>query len=78
MSVGCCGASCTSQTTISPGFRKALWVALVINAVMFAVEIVGGLKSGSVLADEAFCACRGAHGKRGGTPRGLGEARKSA
>ncbi|MHB1098081.1 MAG: cation transporter [Burkholderiales bacterium] len=53
MSIGCCGASCTSQTTISPRFRKALWVALVINAVMFAVEIVGGFKSGSVslLAD---------------------------
>ncbi|WP_297478676.1 cation transporter [Ferrovum sp.] len=53
MSVGCCGAACTSQTAISPRFRKALWVALVINAVMFAVEIVGGFKSGSVslLAD---------------------------
>ena len=53
MSVGCCGSACTPQTTMSPRFRKALWVALVINAVMFAVEIVGGMKSGSVslLAD---------------------------
>ena len=53
MSTGCCGSVCTPQTTISPRFRKALWAALVINAVMFAVEIVGGMKSGSVslLAD---------------------------
>ena len=53
MSAGCCGSVCTPQTTISPRFRKALWAALVINAVMFAVEIVGGMKSGSVslLAD---------------------------
>lgn len=53
MSVSCCSATCSSQTAVSPRVRKALWVALVINAVMFAVEIVGGLKSGSVslLAD---------------------------
>jgi len=38
---------------VSPGFRKALWVALAINLVMFIVEIVSGLRSGSVslLAD---------------------------
>ena len=53
MSASCCGSTCASQTTISPRFRKALWAALIINAVMFVVEIVGGLKSGSVslLAD---------------------------
>lgn len=53
MSARCCGSTCASQTTISPRFRKALWAALIINAVMFVVEIVGGLKSGSVslLAD---------------------------
>ena len=53
MSATCCSSTCPSQTTVSPRFRKALWVALVINAVMFAVEIVGGLRSGSVslLAD---------------------------
>jgi len=48
MSVSCCGAVCASQTTISPRYRKVLWVALIINAAMFAVEILGGLKSGSV------------------------------
>jgi cation diffusion facilitator family transporter len=44
----CCDSGCSSQATISPRYRKALWLALVINAVMFAVEIVGGLKSGSM------------------------------
>ncbi len=38
---------------MSPRYRRALWVALILNAVMFFVEIVGGLQSGSVslLAD---------------------------
>lgn len=48
MSVSCCDSACASQTSVSPRYRKALWVALIINAAMFAVEIVGGLKSGSV------------------------------
>lgn len=51
---GCsCGSSCASQTSISPRFRRALWVALVINALMFGVELVAGLHAGSVslLAD---------------------------
>lgn len=53
MSIACCGSTCTSHTNVSPRFRKALWAALVINVVMFAVEIAGGLRSGSVslLAD---------------------------
>ncbi|HEX4329579.1 MAG TPA: cation transporter [Burkholderiales bacterium] len=48
-----CCSSCTPETSVNPRFRRALWVALVINALMFAVEIGGGLKSGSVslLAD---------------------------
>lgn len=52
------GCSCTgscgpSNTAVSPRYRRALWVALILNAVMFFVEIVGGLQSGSVslLAD---------------------------
>ncbi|MCZ4305219.1 cation transporter [Zoogloeaceae bacterium G21618-S1] len=38
---------------MSPRYRRALWIALVINAVMFVVEIFGGMRSGSVslLAD---------------------------
>ena len=52
MSSRCCDSGC-STPAVSPGFRKALWVALAINLVMFVVEIVGGLRSGSVslLAD---------------------------
>jgi Co/Zn/Cd efflux system component len=52
---GCsCTGSCeSSNTVVSPRYRRALWVALILNAVMFFVEIVGGLQSGSVslLAD---------------------------
>ncbi len=42
-----CHSAC-SKAPVNPRFRRALWVALVINAAMFAVEIVGGVKSGSV------------------------------
>lgn len=51
---GCCSGACAPiKLTASPRFRRALWLALAINAVMFLVEIVGGLKAGSVslLAD---------------------------
>lgn len=50
----CCSGQCGAQdASIGPRFRKALWIALGINAAMFFVEIAGGLKSGSVslLAD---------------------------
>ena len=48
MSASCCGSTCSSQIAASPRYRKVLWAALIINAVMFIVEIAGGLKSGSV------------------------------
>lgn len=50
----CCSGACSSnKEVVNPRYRKALWVALIINTLMFLVEIVGGLKSGSVslLAD---------------------------
>ena len=52
MSSRCCDSGC-STPAVNPGFRKALWVALAINLLMFGVEIVSGLRSGSVslLAD---------------------------
>lgn len=52
MSSRCCDTGC-STPVVSPGFRKALWIALAINLVMFIVEIISGLRSGSVslLAD---------------------------
>ena len=47
---GCCSGGCAAGgATVSPRYRKALWIALVINALMFLVEILGGLASGSVL-----------------------------
>ncbi|WP_297461854.1 cation transporter [Ferrovum sp.] len=48
MSTNCCNSACAPQTTLGPRYRKALWIALIINVAMFAVEIGGGLKSGSV------------------------------
>ena len=48
MGAGCCSSVCASATHISPRFRRALWAALIINATMFCVEVVGGLASGSV------------------------------
>jgi Co/Zn/Cd efflux system component len=45
-----CAVPASSQ---SPRYRRVLWAALIVNAVMFAVELVGGLRAGSVslLAD---------------------------
>lgn len=48
MSGCCCNQDCSTGNAISPRYRKALWIALAINAAMFAVEIAGGLKSGSM------------------------------
>ncbi|WP_313085467.1 cation diffusion facilitator family transporter [Pseudomonas sp.] len=52
MSSRCCDSGCSTPAA-SPAFRNALWVALAINLVMFIVEIVSGLRAGSVslLAD---------------------------
>ena len=48
-----CGHSCNSEQANSPRYRKILWVALIINLAMFAIEIGAGIKSGStsLLAD---------------------------
>ncbi len=50
-----CHSDCASSAAPSqnPAYRKALWVALAVNAAMFAVELGAGLQSGSVslLAD---------------------------
>ena len=53
MAGSCCQNSCASPAPGDSRFRRVLWVALVINAAMFLVEIVGGSYSGSVslLAD---------------------------
>lgn len=51
---GCCSGGCTSaRDTVDPAYRRALWIALVINALMFGVELAGGWSADSVslLAD---------------------------
>ena len=48
MSASCCGSLEASRVAVDPRFRAALWVALVINVAMFAVEIVGGIAANSV------------------------------
>ena len=51
MSAHCCAAP--TKTVVDPRYRKVLWIALILNAAMFAVEIGASWSSGSVslLAD---------------------------
>lgn len=48
----CCSAGCRPAPP-DPAFRRVLWIALVINAAMFAAELAGGIRadSASLLAD---------------------------
>lgn len=46
---GCgCNTTCSPTQKISPKFRKALWIALILNMSMFFVEIIGGSHARSV------------------------------
>lgn len=45
MAASCCGP--TTDPTNSPQWRKALWIALIVNAAMFVVEIVAGATADS-------------------------------
>ncbi|HZW12482.1 MAG TPA: cation transporter [Noviherbaspirillum sp.] len=49
----CCASACTSDASRDPRYRRVLWIALVVNALMFGIEIVGGMQaySTSILAD---------------------------
>lgn len=47
MACGTCCALSNRGTTSDPRWRKALWIALGVNAVMFAAEIVAGIAGGS-------------------------------
>ena len=54
MSVSCCSDSaCSAAPTVDPKYRRVLWIALALNALMFAVEFGASWVSGSVslLAD---------------------------
>lgn len=50
MSAHCCAPP---PSSVDPAYRRVLWIALLLNAAMFAVEIAGSVQSGSVslLAD---------------------------
>ncbi|MEH6435480.1 cation transporter [Massilia sp. DD77] len=50
----CCDGGCSSgKPPIDPRYRRILWIALWVNALMFVVELAGGWTAGSVslLAD---------------------------
>ncbi|NWK98756.1 cation transporter [Sphingobium lactosutens] len=48
MAGGCCGGSQDDTEKLNDAaWRRVLWIALVINAVMFGVEIVAGVTAGS-------------------------------
>ena len=47
MSAHCCSHT-PASTVANPAVRRVLWIALVVNAAMFAVELAAGAASGSV------------------------------
>lgn len=49
MSADCCGCSSTTVKFdgLSKGYRRALWLVIAINAVMFVAEMAGGIAAGS-------------------------------
>jgi Co/Zn/Cd efflux system component len=50
----CCSGGCASaRQAVDPRYRRILWIALVVNALMFGVELAGGLTSNAteLLAD---------------------------
>ncbi|AOX19072.1 cation transporter [Kozakia baliensis] len=47
MACSCCPASPSAENNEAPRWRRALWIALMINAGFFAAEIVMGLMAGS-------------------------------
>lgn len=53
MSAHCCAHLPAPSPARDPRYRRALWIALLVNAAMFGVELVGGMHSGStsLLAD---------------------------
>lgn len=48
MSAHCCSGTSHAPPPVDPTYRKILWVALVLNALMFVVELGASWTSGSV------------------------------
>ena len=48
MAKDCCSSQCSSSERLTPQYRKILWIALIINASMFVVEIFSGIHAESV------------------------------
>ena len=49
MAAGCCGGGCSSsKPPLDKTYRRVLWIALVVNAGMFLVELIAGAAAGSV------------------------------
>lgn len=46
MSAHCCAAPTPNR--VDPAYRRVLWIALLVNAVMFVMEVTAGLAAGSV------------------------------
>jgi Co/Zn/Cd efflux system component len=55
MSAHCChDHHCTEPRTLnSPSWRRALWIALLVNAGMFLAEIIAGVAAGSASPNSA-------------------------
>jgi Co/Zn/Cd efflux system component len=51
----CCESKCSTEDLKDKGYRRILWIALFVNAVMFLVEMLSSVKAESVslLADAA-------------------------
>jgi len=68
MSIHCCTPE-TPTGSADPRYRRVLWIALLLNAAMFVVELAAGVQAGSVslLADAIdFLAMRPTTGSRSG------------
>lgn len=48
MAKDCCNHECSNPKLLTPKYQKILWIALVINATMFMVEILSGINAQSV------------------------------
>ena len=48
MSIGCCSDSCNAAQVVDKRYVKVLWIGLVLNLAMFALEIIGASSASSV------------------------------